>query len=53
MERHLDSAAGFLLQQALAERGVETILQANSKQILGRDGHVAGLQLEDGRVLPC
>ena len=53
MERQLDSAAGFLLQQALAERGVETILQANSRQILGEDGRVAGLELEDGRVLPC
>ena len=53
MERQLDSAAGFLLQQALAERGVETVLSANSRQILGADGRVVGLELVDGRVLDC
>jgi nitrite reductase (NADH) large subunit len=51
MERQLDSAAGFLLQQALAERGVEVILSADSQEIIGEDGHVAGLRLKDGRVI--
>ncbi|HKT53381.1 MAG TPA: nitrite reductase large subunit NirB, partial [Caulobacteraceae bacterium] len=51
MERQLDEAAGFLLEQALAERGVETFLGAQSKEILGRDGRVAGLRLDDGRIL--
>ncbi|HZZ68751.1 MAG TPA: FAD-dependent oxidoreductase, partial [Phenylobacterium sp.] len=53
MERQLDSAAGYLLTQALAERGVETLLSAQSAEILGEDGKVAGLELEDGRALPC
>lgn len=53
MERQLDSSAGFLLTQALAERGVETVLGANSEEIVGEDGRVAGLKLKDGRVLPC
>ena len=53
MERQLDSAAGFLLEQALAERGVAVALGAQSEAIVGRDGRVAGLQLKDGRVLPC
>jgi nitrite reductase (NADH) large subunit len=53
MERQLDSAAGFLLTQALAERGVETVLSAQSEAILGEDGAVTGLKLKDGRVLPC
>jgi nitrite reductase (NADH) large subunit len=53
MERQLDSAAGFLLTQALAERGVETLLSAQSEAILGQDGRVSGLKLKDGRVLPC
>jgi nitrite reductase (NADH) large subunit len=53
MERQLDSAAGFLLTQALIERGVETVLSAQSEEILGEDGKVAGLRLKDGRVLPC
>ena len=53
MERQLDSAAGFLLTQALIERGVETVLSAQSEAILGAGGKVTGLQLQDGRILPC
>jgi nitrite reductase (NADH) large subunit len=53
MERQLDSAAGFLLQQALHARGVATELKAESREILGEDGRVSGLELADGRVLPC
>ena len=53
MERQLDSAAGFLLTQALTERGVETVLSAQSEEIVGRDGKVTGLKLKDGRTLPC
>jgi nitrite reductase (NADH) large subunit len=53
MERQLDGAAGFLLTQALAERGVVTELSAQSEAILGQDGKVSGLKLKDGRVLPC
>jgi nitrite reductase (NADH) large subunit len=53
MERQLDSAAGYLLTQALVERGVETVLSAQSEEILGQDGKVAGLKLKDGRILPC
>jgi len=53
MERQLDASAGFLLAQAMAERGVETVLEAQSDEILGAEGRVAGLRLKDGRVLPC
>ncbi len=53
MERQLDASAGSLLQQALTERGVETVLSASSQEILGADGKVAGLKLSDGRVLAC
>jgi nitrite reductase (NADH) large subunit len=53
MERQLDESAGYLLAQALAERGVQTVLGAHSEAILGEDGRVAGLKLKDGRVLPC
>jgi nitrite reductase (NADH) large subunit len=53
MERQLDSAAGYLLTQALVERGVETVLSAHSEEIEGADGKVTGLRLKDGRVLPC
>ncbi|MDR3506571.1 MAG: nitrite reductase large subunit NirB [Caulobacteraceae bacterium] len=53
MERQLDEAAGYLLTEALKARGVETVLGAQSEAILGTDGEVSGLQLKDGRVLPC
>ena len=53
MERQLDESAGYLLREALADRGVETVLGAHSEEIVGADGQVAGLKLKDGRVLPC
>ena len=53
MERQLDESAGFLLSEALAERGVKTLLGAHSEAILGEHGAVSGLKLKDGRVLPC
>ncbi|HET6972089.1 MAG TPA: nitrite reductase large subunit NirB [Phenylobacterium sp.] len=53
MERQLDASAGFLLTEALAAKGVETVLEAQSEEILGEGGRVAGLRLKDGRVLPC
>ncbi|MFI4936814.1 MAG: nitrite reductase large subunit NirB, partial [Caulobacterales bacterium] len=53
MERQLDDSASFLLRQALSERGVETVLGAQSEAILGEAGRVSGLKLQDGRVLPC
>src|SRR3990167_2032771 len=53
MERQLDESAGFLLRQALADRGVETVLGAQSEEIVGEGGKVAGLKLKDGSILPC
>ncbi len=53
MERQLDEAAGFLLRKALTDRGIKVICGANSREILGENGHVRALALEDGRGLPC
>ncbi|WP_337187223.1 nitrite reductase large subunit NirB [Phenylobacterium sp.] len=53
MERQLDASAGFLLAEALAAKGVATVLEAQSEEIVGQDGRVAGLRLKDGRVLDC
>jgi len=53
MERQVDASASHLLTEALKERGVETVLGAQSEEIVGRDGHVTALQLKDGRTLPC
>jgi nitrite reductase (NADH) large subunit len=53
MERQLDESAGFLLREALLERGVETVMGAHSEEIVGENGQVTGLKLKDGRTLPC
>src|SRR5690606_25680581 len=48
MERQLDEAAGWLLKQELERRGQTILTAANTKAILAADGHVAGIELEDG-----
>ncbi|WP_164659113.1 nitrite reductase large subunit NirB [Tropicibacter sp. Alg240-R139] len=53
MERQLDGAAGYLLRKALTDRGIMVMCAANSKEILGQDGHVRALLLDDGTELPC
>ncbi|KMK68010.1 nitrite reductase large subunit NirB [Puniceibacterium sp. IMCC21224] len=53
MDRQLDEAAGYLLRKALVDRGINICCSANSKQILGEDGHVRALELADGTELPC
>ncbi|MEL7097249.1 MAG: nitrite reductase large subunit NirB [Pseudomonadota bacterium] len=53
MERQLDEAAGFLLRRALEDKGITVKCSANSKEILGEDGHVRALLLDDGTELPC
>jgi len=53
MERQLDEAAGYLLKKSLEAKGITIKLQANSKEILGTDGKVKALLLDDGTELPC
>ncbi|USA40107.1 nitrite reductase large subunit NirB [Pelagerythrobacter marinus] len=48
MERQLDEAAGYLLRQELEKRGQTILTGANTKVIHGIEGHVAGIELEDG-----
>ena len=52
MERQLDTSAGYLLEKAIAARGIEVLTKANTKAILG-ETHVTGLELVDGRVIPA
>jgi nitrite reductase (NADH) large subunit len=52
MERQLDSAAGYLLQQAVEARGIKVITKANTKAILG-DGKVEAVELADGTIIPA
>jgi nitrite reductase (NADH) large subunit len=58
MERQLDAPAGFLLKQAIEQRGLRVILKADTKEILGTDPakgppKVRGVVLDDGTELPA
>ena len=53
MERQLDEAAGYLLRKALVDKGITVKCAANSKEILGENGRVRALLLDDGTELPC
>ncbi|WP_412551168.1 nitrite reductase large subunit NirB [Shimia sp. MIT910701] len=53
MERQLDEAAGYLLRKALVDKGITVKCSANSKEILGENGKVKALLLDDGTELPC
>lgn len=53
MERQLDEAAGYLLRRALIDKGITVKCSANSKEIVGENGHVKALMLDDGTELPC
>ena len=48
MERQLDSAAGYLLAQALLGRGIEVVTEASTRALLG-DERVRAVELSDGR----
>ncbi|GGE44483.1 nitrite reductase large subunit [Agaricicola taiwanensis] len=52
MERQLDPAAGYLLEQEMRRRGIDVVTRANTKAIHG-DGHVQALELEDGTRIDC
>ncbi len=53
MERQLDEAAGYLLKKALEAKGITVLTSATSARITGTDGHVSGLELDDGTLIPC
>ncbi|MCB1545202.1 MAG: NAD(P)/FAD-dependent oxidoreductase, partial [Rhodoblastus sp.] len=52
MERQLDPNAGYLLQRAIEQRGIEVVTSANTKSIVG-ETRVEGVLLDDGRTLPA
>lgn len=51
MERQLDEAAGYLLKTELEWRGQTILTGADTAEILGENGHVAGVRLKDGRAI--
>ena len=50
MERQLDAPAGALLKRLVEGKGIEVVLGANTRQILGL-GDVQAVELVDGRVI--
>lgn len=50
MERQLDAPAGALLKRLVEGKGIEVILGANTRQILGLDD-IQAVELVDGRVI--
>lgn len=52
MNRQLDEAAGYLLQNDLEKRGIKFMISANTKQIVG-EGKVEKVVLEDGTEIPA
>ncbi|MEM8649191.1 MAG: nitrite reductase large subunit NirB [Pseudomonadota bacterium] len=53
MERQLDPAAGFLLERAFVELGIEVKTKANTHEIVGEGGKVTGVKLDDGSLISC
>ena len=52
MERQLDEAAGWLLKSELERRGQTILTGADTAEIIG-DGHVGGVRLKDGTLIPA
>ena len=52
MERQLDRVAAKMLQRSLEERGLSFALEAQTQEIVGRDGQVAAIRLKraDGSI---
>lgn len=48
MERQLDASAGYLLERAIKERGIGVVTRANTHEIVGKDGRVTAVKLDDG-----
>ncbi len=58
MERQLDTVAGKLLQQSLAERGMGFLMGAQTQELVGdqndgKDGRVKSVRFKDGTEVPA
>ena len=53
MERQLDPASGFLLERAFEDLGIKVMTKANTHEIVGEDGKVKSVILDDGTELAC
>jgi len=53
MERQLDAAASACLNRALAGRGIDFALEAQTEALIGDGQRVVAVRLQDGRELPA
>ena len=51
MERQLDAAAGAMLRGSLEARGLVFLTEAKTKEIVGKNGRVAAVRLDDGQEI--
>lgn len=52
MERQLDRRAAGLVREAMARKGVEVVLKADTAEVIGTD-RVEGVRLVDGTLIPA
>ncbi len=53
MEMQLDYSAGDMLKESLIERGMNFKMEAQTQEIVGKDGRVEKVLLKDGEEIPC
>jgi nitrite reductase (NADH) large subunit len=53
MERQLDAAAGTMLRKSLEARGLICLTEAKTKEIVGKNGSVVAVRLNDGHEIPA
>jgi NAD(P)H-dependent nitrite reductase small subunit len=51
MDRQLDEKASLMLKHAIEQKGINILTGANTQELIGQDGHVKQLRLQDGTVL--
>jgi nitrite reductase (NADH) large subunit len=53
MERQLDRIAARMLQKSLEERGLKFLLQRQTEQLIGENGHVRAVRFKSGEEIPA
>lgn len=51
MDRQLDSKASQMLKTAIEQKGIRILTEANTETLLGENGHVKQVRLNDGTLL--
>lgn len=51
MNQQLDHTASQMLKQSIEDKGIRVLTEANTTELIGQDGHVTQVRLQDGQVL--